>query len=168
MFKDRAPKPKPGGIQRARKQRRAMTLPEVLLWRLLRQRPYGLKFRRQHETGPYVLDFYCLDARLAIEIDGLIHDQPEQVEHDARRNDWFANHGIDTLRVPASEVLADVTDAAEAIVNYARAPSPSTTRLRRAVPLPETSSGRIELDYSPTSKCSTPGSFSSRKRSSKS
>ena len=124
MFKDQAPKPKPGGLQRARKQRRTMTLPEVLLWRLFRQRPYGLKFRRQHETGPYVLDFYCLDARLAIEIDGMIHNDPEQAEHDDRRNAWLASHGIETLRIPASEVLADVTEAAEAIVNYARARLP--------------------------------------------
>jgi very-short-patch-repair endonuclease len=121
MFKDHAPKSKPGGIQRARKQRRAMTLPEVLLWRLLRQRFYGLKFRRQHETGPYVLDFYCLDARLAVEVDGMIHNDPAQAEHDARRNAWLASHGIETLRVPASEVLADVTETAQAIVNYARA-----------------------------------------------
>jgi very-short-patch-repair endonuclease len=97
-----------------------MTLPEVLLWRLLRQRPYGLKFRRQHETGPYVLDFYCLDARLAIEIDGMIHNDPAQAEHDIRRNEWLEKHGIETLRVPASDVLADVTEAAEAIVAYAR------------------------------------------------
>jgi len=120
MFKDIAPKTRPGGIQRARRQRRQMTLPEVLLWRLLRQRPYGLKFRRQHETGRYVLDFYCLDARLAIEIDGMIHNDPEQDEHDTRRNEWLANHGIETLRLPASEVLADVTHTAQAIVDYAQ------------------------------------------------
>ena len=101
-----------------------MTLPEVLLWRLFRQRPYGLEFRRQHETGTYVLDFYCLDARLAIEVDGMVQDSAEQAEHDTKRNAWLVNHGIQTLRVPASEVLADVTRAAEAIVEYARARLP--------------------------------------------
>jgi len=121
---DKAPKSSPEGVHRARKLRRKMTLPEVLLWRLLRQRPHGLKFRRQHETGEYVLDFYCLDARLAIEVDGMIHDNPAQVAHDSRRDAWLAKHGIETLRVPASEVLADVTKAAEAIVEYARARLP--------------------------------------------
>ena len=121
MFKDKAPKAGPEGVHRARKLRREMTLPEVLLWRLLRQRPHGVKFRRQHETGDYVLDFYCGDARLAIEVDGLAHDNAEQAEHDERRNRWLAGHGIETLRLPASEVLADVAVAARAIVEYARA-----------------------------------------------
>ena len=120
MFKDQAPKAKPGGIQRARKLRRKMSLPEVLLWRLLRQQPYGLKFRRQHETGRYVLDFYCLDARLAIEVDGMMHDNAEQAAHDGKRNAWLASHGIETLRVPAPDVLADVAQSAEAVVQYAR------------------------------------------------
>jgi very-short-patch-repair endonuclease len=124
MFKDIAPKPKTGGVKRARKLRKAMSLPEVLLWQRLRPRPHGVKFRAQHPTGDYTLDFYCSDARLAIEIDGRIHDHPDQVEHDRRRDDWAASHGIDTLRVPASEVLANVDRAAEAIVEYTRARLP--------------------------------------------
>jgi very-short-patch-repair endonuclease len=124
MFRDMAPKAKPGGIQRARELRRKMTLPEVLLWRILRERPYGLKFRRQHETGDYTLDFYCSDARLAIEIDGKGHDHPDQAEHDRKRDEWAASHGIDTLRVPASDVLANVDEAADAIVEYTRARLP--------------------------------------------
>jgi very-short-patch-repair endonuclease len=120
LLKDMAPKPKPGGIQRARKLRRNMSLPEVLLWRELRQRPYGLKFRRQHSTGDYVLDFYCNDARLAIEIDGMAHDSPERADRDARRDAWLARHAVETLRVLAAEVLADPTLAADAIVEYAR------------------------------------------------
>lgn len=124
MFKDISPKPKPGGIPRARKLRRQMTLPEVLLWQLLRKRPHSLKFRRQHETGDYVLDFYCSDARLAIEVDGKFHDHPDQLRHDIERDAWAASHGIETLRVPASEVLADAERAAEAIVAHARARLP--------------------------------------------
>jgi very-short-patch-repair endonuclease len=124
MFKDIAPKPKAGGVKRARELRKRMTLPEVLLWRIFRTRPYGLKFRAQHPTGDYSLDFYCNDARLAIEIDGKVHDHPEQVERDLKRDEWAARHGIDTLRVPASEVLANVEEAAEAIVEYTRARLP--------------------------------------------
>jgi very-short-patch-repair endonuclease len=124
MFKDIAPKANARGVKRARKLRRKMTLPEVLLWRIFRQRPHGLKIRRQHETGRYVLDFYCSDARLAIEIDGKSHDQIDRSEHDRKRDEWAAGHGIDTLRVPASEVLANVDRAAEAIVDYIRARLP--------------------------------------------
>jgi very-short-patch-repair endonuclease len=124
MFKDIAPKAKSCAVKRARTLRRQMTLPEVLLWKIFRQRPHGLKIRRQHETGDYILDFYCSDARLAIEIDGKAHDHPDQVEHDLKRDAWAASHGIETLRIPASEVMADVDRAAEAIVEYTRARLP--------------------------------------------
>jgi len=143
MFKDMAPKAAAGGVQRARKLRKEMSLPEVLLWRHLRQRPHGLKFRRQHQTGDYVLDFYCGDARLAIEVDGRAHDHAARARRDCARDERLAASGIDTLRIPAPEVLADAARAAQAIVEYARARLPLHHRLRRAVPLPETSSGRI-------------------------
>ena len=120
MFTDIAPKAGPSGIERARRLRREMTLPEVLLWREFRQRPHGLKFRRQHGSGDYVLDFYCSDARLAIEVDGMVHDSVEQVAHDQQRGSWLRGHGIETLRVPARDVLADAARTADAIVEYAR------------------------------------------------
>ncbi len=127
MLKDHAPKPRPGGIDRARKLRGKMTLPEVLLWQQLRTRPHGLKFRRQHETGDFVLDFYCGDARLAIEVDGKIHDIPNRAERDGSRDAWLQVHHIDTLRLAASEVLADPIAAAQAIVDFTRARPPPTT-----------------------------------------
>ena len=61
-------------VKLARKLRSEMSLPEVLLWRELRLRPGGYKFRRQHPAGPYVLDFYCAALGLAIEVDGMAHD----------------------------------------------------------------------------------------------
>ena len=82
MFKDISPKSDGRAARNARKLRRKMTLPEVILWHWLRQRPEGLKFRRQHPTGPYVLDFFCSDARLAIEVDGEAHsrgNRPDRV-----------------------------------------------------------------------------------------
>ncbi|MDZ4308027.1 endonuclease domain-containing protein, partial [Allopontixanthobacter sp.] len=60
-------------VKRARKLRSEMSLPEVLLWREMRKRPTGLKFRRQHPAGIYILDFFCAKAKLAIEIDGFAH-----------------------------------------------------------------------------------------------
>ena len=57
----------------ARKLRKDMSLPERMLWQLLRQRPGGFKFRRQHPIGPYVVDFCCLSERFVVEVDGNAH-----------------------------------------------------------------------------------------------
>ena len=62
----------------------------------------GFRFRRQHPIGPYILDFYCAEARLAVEIDGGSHDHPDQIGHDMRRDEWLAGKGVRTLRLPAS------------------------------------------------------------------
>ena len=70
MLKDEAPRPAIGAVTRARRLRKDMSLPEVLLWKHLKGAPEGIKFRRQHPSGELVLDFYCADARLAVEIDG--------------------------------------------------------------------------------------------------
>lgn len=59
----------------AKRLRRAMALPEVLLWQVLRTQPGGHRFRRQAPAGDYVLDFYCAPARLAIEVDGEAHSR---------------------------------------------------------------------------------------------
>jgi len=67
MRKAAGPKASGKAVQTARGQRRAMSLPEVVLWAVLRTRPGGLKFRRQHPLGERLaIDFYCNDARLAI------------------------------------------------------------------------------------------------------
>ncbi|MGJ0239044.1 endonuclease domain-containing protein [Novosphingobium fluoreni] len=116
MFKDHTPQPKPGAVRRARKQRRAMSLPEVLLWQELRKRPRGLKFRRQHPADAYALDFYCLDARLAIEIDGQAHDFGERPSRDAMRDARLANSGIGTLRIPAKDLFRDLETALAGIL----------------------------------------------------
>ena len=93
----------PVTIQRARGLRRRMTLPEVVLWTALRQgRLAGLRFRRQHPVGPYILDFYCSRARLAVEVDGAGHDQPDQLRHDARRGDWLPSEAFVCFGSPPS------------------------------------------------------------------
>ena len=120
MLKNIAPQAKAGTIAKARKLRREMTLPEVLLWRTLRLRPSGFKFRRQHASGCYVLDFFCSDARLAIEIDGFAHTTGDRPERDLARDIWFRERGIASLRVPASAVLEDLGAAVGRIVEVAR------------------------------------------------
>ena len=103
-------------VMRARHLRKKMTLPEVLLWQALRQRPAGLKFRPQHPAGPYVLDFYCASARLAIEVDGEAHNRGDRPAKDDVRDRWLARENVRVLRVPATLVLDDVAAAIEYIV----------------------------------------------------
>lgn len=93
-----------------------MTLPEVILWRLLRQRPNGFKFRRQHPLGPYILDFYCSTALLAVEVDGIAHDLGTNPQRDVVRDEWLATHSIKTLRYRAADVLGDLEAVVRSIV----------------------------------------------------
>ena len=90
--------------RRAKKLRREMTLPEIVLWRELRGRA-GDKWRKQHPAGPYTLDFYCDRAMLCVEVDGEAHERGDNPARDARRDTWLAANGIETLRIPAVEVL---------------------------------------------------------------
>jgi len=103
-------------IKRARKLRREMSLPEVLLWRELRKRPEGLKFRHQHPAGPYVADFFCHDARLVVEVDGEAHDRGDRPARDAVRDAWFAERRFKVLRIPARAVLGDLDGVVRGIV----------------------------------------------------
>ncbi|RYF90774.1 MAG: DUF559 domain-containing protein, partial [Caulobacteraceae bacterium] len=101
-----------GTISRARVLRSNTSLPEGLLWRRLRDRQLeGLRFRRQHPAGPYVLDFYCAAARLAVEVDGQHHHDEARKEHDAIRDRWLERQGIQVLRIPARVVLSNMDSA---------------------------------------------------------
>jgi very-short-patch-repair endonuclease len=93
-------------MKRARSLRRKMTLPEVLLWNAIRngQLP-GLRFRRQHPVGPYILDFFCASARLAVEVDGAVHSRECQSEHDRRRDHWLSTNNVGIVRVLAADIL---------------------------------------------------------------
>ena len=102
-------------VRMARTLRREMSLPEGLLWRELRQRPGGYRFRKQHPVGRFSLDFACLSARLAIEIDGISHDMGDQPERDKARDAWLLEHGFTVLRIPASEVLKNINEAVDMI-----------------------------------------------------
>jgi very-short-patch-repair endonuclease len=106
-------------VERARKLRREMTLPEGLLWRELRRRPGGLKFRRQHPAGIYILDFFCASARLAIEVDGAVHDSPRAAIADRARSPFLRSQGVAALRVPARAVLEDMERVIARIVEVA-------------------------------------------------
>ena len=104
-----------GNKRRARKQRRNMSLPEVLLWQQLRKAPDGVQFRRQHPAGPYVLDFFCTTANPAIEIDGEAHNDGARPDRDLARDQWLNEQGVRTLRIPAVEVLKNLDGVLQAI-----------------------------------------------------
>jgi very-short-patch-repair endonuclease len=107
---------------RARRLRAQMDLPEVLLWNQLRRRQLdGLHFRRQHPIGPYILDFYCDKARLAVEVDGYSHDVADRPRRDLRRDNWLASRGATTLRIAARDVLKSMDDVLATISAAARA-----------------------------------------------
>ena len=97
-----------GDKRRARSLRRSMSFPEVLLWRELRKKPDGVQYRRQHPAGPYVLDFFCATASLAIEVDGEAHGRGDRPEKDDLRDQWLESQGIRTLRIPANDVLKNL------------------------------------------------------------
>ena len=102
----------------ARRLRREMSLPEVLLWSELRWA--DVKIRRQHPVEPYVLDFYCFAAKTAFEVDGVAHDMGDRPARDEERDAFLAERGIRTVRIPASEVLRSVKDVAEGIIAMCR------------------------------------------------
>jgi very-short-patch-repair endonuclease len=98
----------------ARRLRKNMSLPEVLLWRHLRRA--NPRIRRQHPVGPYVLDFYSPSANLVIEIDGFAHDTGDRAARDAVRQSWLERQGLRVIRILASEVLQDAEQCADAIL----------------------------------------------------
>jgi very-short-patch-repair endonuclease len=108
-------------VDRARKLRREMSLPEVLLWQQLKARPHGLKFRKQHPVDPYIVDFYCAEKRLVVEVDGIAHDMGENPARDEQRNALLAERKLEVLRIAAKDILKDVTATAQSIVDYADA-----------------------------------------------
>jgi very-short-patch-repair endonuclease len=107
-----------------RQQRKNMSLPEVLLWNQLKGQPQGVKFRRQHPSSRIGMDFYCSDARLVIEVDGIAHDMGDRPQRDANRDVFLRSKGIDTVRIPAADVLKDATAVADSIIQLAKSRLP--------------------------------------------
>ena len=107
-------------MQNAKALRRSMSRPEARLWQVLRTRPDGLKFRRQHPVGAYVVDFYSPAANLAIEVDGVAHEMGGASAHDARRDDWLREEGLTVLRIPAKELYGDIEAAVLQILSHCR------------------------------------------------
>jgi very-short-patch-repair endonuclease len=95
-------------VYTARKLRREMSLPEVLLWEQIRGQKLGIKFRRQHPIGLYTADFYCAALRMVLEIDGKNHDFGDRPGRDEARDQHMRDAGFQVLRVEASQVLKNM------------------------------------------------------------
>jgi ATP-dependent helicase HrpA/adenine-specific DNA-methyltransferase len=119
----RARKPRsPNSVKaRARDLRSQLTPEESLLWQRLRRRGIGAKFRRQVPIGHFIVDFYCAEARLIIEIDGEPHAEAALAETDAARTAWLVEQDYRVLRF----WNRDLTNDTEAVV----------ARIRRELPL---------------------------------
>jgi very-short-patch-repair endonuclease len=107
-----------------------MSPSEIRLWRVLRLRPDGLQFRKQHPFGSFVFDFFCKSAALAIEVDGLSHDFGNNPVRDERRDQLARERGVETLRIPAEEIRANLEGVVTHIVNRCleRTPPPHSVR----------------------------------------
>jgi very-short-patch-repair endonuclease len=119
-------------VYSARKLRREMSLPEVLLWEQLRAAKQGMKFRRQHPIGPYIADFYFSAAKLVIEIDGEAHDRGDRPERDIVRDAVMRNAGYEVFRISAADVLKNMED----VILTIRAAAESPLHRASTVPLP--------------------------------
>ncbi len=102
----------------ARQLRKTATPTEQKLWRALRARSVnGFKFRRQYSVNPYVVDFYCAQKNLVIEIDGDVHATEEQRTHDKNRENYLKNKGLSILRVTTHEINQNLNGVLEQIYN---------------------------------------------------
>ena len=98
-------------VYAARKLRRTMSPPEVMLWNQLRGSKLGFKVGRQHPIGPYVAEFFVRDTNLVIEVDGSAHDFGDRPSRDAVREHYIVQHGFRIVRLAAVDVIRDL-DAA--------------------------------------------------------
>ena len=108
--------------ERARLLRASLTPPERALWIRLRRRAADQPaFRRQHPLGPYILDFYCAKARLAVEVDGQAHDHADRPYRDQLRDAFLSGEGVAVMRYRAAEVMSDPDGVAQSIFEAAAA-----------------------------------------------
>ncbi len=123
-------------LKSARRLRRNMTDVERKLWAKLRDAQLdGFKFRRQHPLGPYVLDFFCEETKLVVEVDGGQH--AERIEADDERTKWLEAHRCRVLRFWNNDVLQNLTGVLETIrMALPAAPHPRADA-RRPLPLGE-------------------------------
>ncbi len=97
--------------------RKHQTEAEGILWECLKNKQLkGYKFRRQHIVGQYITDFVCLKSRLIIEVDGKIHQLPDNLESDEIRTSWMCENGFKVIRFSNEQVIGDIDNTLETIL----------------------------------------------------
>jgi very-short-patch-repair endonuclease len=109
--------------------RHNQTFAEKLLWQELRRKKLKVRFHRQYGVGPYILDFYCPQYKIAIELDGGQHKSEESIKYDKYRSDFMSALGIKTFRFWNSEVTNDLNKIITILNNELNKNSPSNPPL---------------------------------------
>jgi len=103
-------------LARAREMRHPQTLAETTLWHMLRNRQTGFKFRRQHPIERFIVDFYCAEAKLLIEVDGESHLEPDQEEYDKARTEYLERLGYKVIRFTNNDVRYNINAVVDKIL----------------------------------------------------
>ena len=114
----------PSVFEFAKQLRHTMTEAEAKLWLRLNKKQLGLRFKPQHPIGGFVADFYCHKAKLAVEVDGLIHLGKSEKEYDKNREAVFKKFGIKTIRFTNDDVMNRIEDVVEEIKKHLPESSP--------------------------------------------
>jgi very-short-patch-repair endonuclease len=128
-------------LKRAREMRHPQTTAEATLWAAIRNRSVAYKFRRQHSIDRFIVDFYCAQAKLCIEIDGDTHQEADQQEYDAARTEYLETLGYKVIRFTNDDVRYNINAVVAAIMekieNILQTPSPFQGEGRDEGSLPE-------------------------------
>ncbi len=95
--------------ENARDLRKNQTDAEQKLWSKLRRRQLAnFRFRRQHPVGIFIVDFFCFDAGLVVELDGSQHYEDDNVTYDRKRTEWLMDQGLSVIRFDNSEIFENI------------------------------------------------------------
>ena len=97
--------------EKRRVLRKEMTFCERILWIHLRRKQLGCRFLRQYSVDQFVIDFYSPEIKFAIELDGNVHDEPDQKEYDIKRQEYLESFGITFLRITNEELMGNANMA---------------------------------------------------------
>jgi type I restriction enzyme M protein len=112
-----------GMVEEARKLRKKQTPAEEVMWEFLRNRKLAdLKFRRQHQIGDYIVDFFCAEHNLIVELDGPVHDASERKKHDQKRDAYLKSSGYTVIHFKNNDMFEKTRQIFETIL--AHLPSP--------------------------------------------
>ena len=106
-------------VSNARNLRKNMTKEERHLWYDF-QKNYSVRFYRQKILGRYIVDFYCADAKLVIELDGSQHYDPNEMKRDKERTAFLEQYGLTVLRIPNNEVMQNFRGVCECIDDHVK------------------------------------------------